>query len=140
MEKKRGRKIAQVMDLETKHDAYMRRRKVLVDMTLQLENKKTLHMTHEEKAKLCEEVANLDFARMQAVVRLIAQNLNRMDLLTEVEVDLDVETIDNVTLREIQYFLKNPTVMTLKEELRSIEAKIATIEGQLVDIRFQKVG
>lgn len=140
MEKKRGRKSAQVVDLEVQHDALMRRRKVLMDLMVELHNAKQVDMSLEEKQRLCEEVSQLDFVRMKAVVDIIAKGMNQHDIMTEAEIELDVDSIDNVVLREIQFFLKSPTLTTAKVALQGIEEEITGIETKLVDIRFQKVG
>ena len=112
---------------------------MLVDLTLELERAKMKEVSMEEKLKLCKDVAALDFVRMRAVVDILALGTNQPSLLAKVEVDIDIASVSNVVLREIQYFLFSPTAMTLKDELRVIEAKIATIKSQLVQISFQKV-
>lgn len=139
MEKKRGRKSAVVMDLEQRHDELMKRRRAMVDATVELEKLKVIEMTYEEKRTLCQDVSGLDFVRMKGVADIIAKGMNRPDILNEVEVDLDIDHIDNVVLREIQYFLVSPTACTAKDALREIESNIADIESKLVDIRYQKI-
>lgn len=140
MEKKRGRKSGLVMELESRHEELMKRRKAMVDASVELEKLKQLEMTYNEKRKVCEEVAELDFVRMKAVVDIIARGMNRPDILNEVEIDLDIDHIDNVVLREVQYFLQNPVAATAKDALRKVEADITNIESRLVSIRYQKVG
>lgn len=139
MEKKRGRKSAVVMDLEQRHDELMKRRRAMVDACIELEKLKVIEMTYEEKRVLCQDVAGIDFVRMKGVADIIAKGMNRPDILNEVEVDLDVDHIDNVVLREIQFFLMSPTACTAKDALRQIESDIADIESKLVDIRYQKI-
>lgn len=138
MEKKRGRKSAVVMELEARHDELMKRRKVMVEATVQLEKQKQIEMTFEEKQEICEQVAALDFIRMKEIVNIIARGMNRPDILNEVEIDLDIDNIDNVILREIQCFLNNPVAATAKGALRQVEAEIADIESNLVGIRYYK--
>eukprot|EP00177_Eucheuma_denticulatum_P008743 GFKZ01015883.1.p1 GENE.GFKZ01015883.1~~GFKZ01015883.1.p1 ORF type:complete len:500 (+),score=93.49 GFKZ01015883.1:80-1501(+) len=140
MEKKRGRKSAVVMELEAKHEELMKQRKAMVDVNVELGKMRQVEMTYEEKRALCEEVSGLDFVRMKAVADIISHGMNRPDILNEVEVDLDVNSIDNKVLREIQYFLKSPAAMTAKDALRNIEAQVAEIESRLVSIRYQKIG
>lgn len=140
MEKKRGRKSAVVMELESRHDELMKQRKAMVDVTVELAKLKQVEMTYAEKRKLCEEVAELDFVRMKAVADIISQGMNRPDILNEVEVDLDISVIDNKVLREIQFFLQSPAATTAKDALRNIESDIADIESKLVAIRYQKIG
>lgn len=139
MEKKRGRKSARVAELEVEHEGLVKRRKMMVDTTLELEKLKQVEMTVSEKRTLCEEVAGLDYVRMKGVVDLLARGLSRPDLLSEVEIDLDMDAIDNVLLREIQFFLRSPVAMTAKEALRTVEEEIVGIEKQLVVMRYQKV-
>lgn len=139
MEKKRGRKSARVGELELEHEGLVKRRKMMVDTTLELEKLKQVEMTVSEKRTLCEEVAGLDYVRMKGVVDLLARGLSRPDLLSEVEIDLDMDAIDNVLLREIQFFLRSPVAMTAKEALRTVEEEIVEIEKQLVAMRYQKV-
>lgn len=140
MEKKRGRKSGVVMELEQRHDELMKRRKTMIDASVELERMKQIEMTYEEKRTLCEDVAGLDFLRMKAVADIIAKGMNRPDILNEVEVDLDIDHVDNFVLREIQYMLLSPTACTAKDALRQVESEIADIETKLVDSRYQKVG
>lgn len=139
LEKKRGRKSVKVTELEAEHEALVKRRKVLVDTNLELERMKQLDMTYAEKKAIVDEVAKLDYVRMKGVVDVIARGMGRPDILSEVEIDIDVGDVDNVVLREIQFFLKSPVAMTAKDALREIESNIADIETQLVDRRYQKV-
>lgn len=138
MEKKRGRKSALVMELELRHEELMRRRRVLVEASVALERKKQIQLSYDEKVEICEQVAVLDFVRMKAVVDIIARGMNRMDILNEVEIDIDIDKIDNVVLREIQSFLENPAVCTARGTLRRIEAELADIESRLVQIRYYR--
>lgn len=139
MEKKRGRKSALVMDLEAQHDTLMKRRRGMVEMGIELEKMKQIDMTYAEKKKICTEVEQLDFVRMKGVVDMIARGMNRPDIFNEVEIDLDIDHIDNVVLREIQFFLRNPGATTAKDALQHIESEISDIETRLVEIRYQKV-
>lgn len=139
MEKKRGRKSGLVMELEAGHEDLMRRRKAMVEASVELESLKQVEMTYAEKRKVCEQVAGLDFVRMKKVVDIIAKGMNRPDILNEVDIDVDIDHIDNVVLREVQFFLSNPVASTAKDSLRKIETDIATIESKLVSIRYQKV-
>ncbi|KAI0563433.1 Bromodomain containing protein [Gracilaria domingensis] len=140
MEKKRGRKSAIVMELEVQHDDLMKRRKAMVEMSVELNKMKEIELSFEEKQAICEQVARLDFVRMKAVVDIIARGMNRMELLNEVSLDIDVNELDSKVLRDIQFFLKNPAAHTARDALRHIEAKITDIETRLVEIRYQKVG
>lgn len=139
MEKKRGRKSALVMELEMQHDELMKRRRAMVEAAVELEKMKQIEMTFGEKKQLCDDVGILDFVKMKAVVDIIARGMSRPDIVNEVEIDLDVDHIDNVVLREIQYFLKNPAAHTAKEALQKVEAELTEIETKLVEIRYQKV-
>jgi Bromodomain/Bromodomain extra-terminal - transcription regulation len=139
MEKKRGRKSALVQDLEVKHEQLMKRRKLLLDSAASLERRKQVQMTFEEKSALCDQVAVLDFVRMKGVVDIIARGMNRYDILSEVEVDMDIDGIDNSVLREIQAFLDNSTVVAALGTLRNVDEDLAEVEAQLVDIRYHKV-
>lgn len=138
MEKKRGRKSGVVMELEAQHDELMKKRKVMVETAMELESQKQVEMTFEEKKKLCDQVSELDFVRMKAVVDILSRGLNRPDIINEVEIDLDVDHIDNKVLREIQYFLKSPAACTAREAVAQVEAEITEIETKLVHIRYQK--
>eukprot|EP00178_Gracilaria_changii_P016966 TRINITY_DN48587_c0_g1_i1.p1 TRINITY_DN48587_c0_g1~~TRINITY_DN48587_c0_g1_i1.p1 ORF type:complete len:467 (+),score=112.14 TRINITY_DN48587_c0_g1_i1:42-1403(+) len=139
MEKKRGRKSAIVMELEVQHDDLMKRRKAMVDMSIELSRMKEIQLSFEEKQAICEQVSQLDFVRMKAVVDIIARGMNRMELLNEISVDIDVDNIHTEVLRDIQFFLRNPAAHTAKEALRHIEDKITDIETRLVEIRYQKI-
>lgn len=139
MEKKRGRKSVRVMELEGQHDSLMKRRKMMLELSAELEKRRQLQMTYLEKKKLCEEAAALDYVRMKGVVDILARGMSRPDFNNEVELDLDVDTVDNSVLREIQYFLKNPAGMTARESVTQVEAQISEIEQELVDLRYQKM-
>lgn len=139
LEKKRGRKSSRVGDLETQHEVLIRQRKAMLDSIIDLEQQKQFEMTQAEKKALCSQVSNLDYIRMNAVVELIAQGMGRPDLRNEIEIDLNMDTIDNGVLREIQAFLKDPVGMTAKDALRKVEDEIEQIESELVDLRYQKV-
>jgi Bromodomain extra-terminal - transcription regulation/Bromodomain len=139
MEKKRGRKSAVVQDLEVKHDQLSKRRKMLLDSAADLEQRKMIPMTFEEKAALCDKVSVLDFVQMKAVVDIIARGMDRQDILDEVEVDMDIDGIDNKVLREIEAFLNNSTLVAAHGTLRSVDEEMTEIESQLVDIRYQKL-
>lgn len=139
MEKKRGRKSARVSELEAEHDAKVKQRKMMADTSIELDKRKQMEMTLEEKRKLCDACSGLDYIRMKGVVDILAKGMNRPGLLSEVEIDLDIDAVDNVVLREIQYFIKNPVGMTAKDALRQVEEEITQIEAELVDIRYQKV-
>lgn len=138
MEKKRGRKSVRVIELEGQHDSLMKRRRVMMELSVELEKRRQLEMPYLEKKKLCEEAAALDYVRMKGVVDILARGMGRPDLLNEVEIDLDIDYVDNSVLREIQYFLKNPAAMTAKESVRQVETQISEIEQELVDLRYQK--
>lgn len=139
LEKKRGRKSSVVQGLENKHGSLTKRRRLLLDSAMKLEARKKEPMRIEEKAALCEQVAVLDFIRMKTVVDIIARGMNRQDILTESEVDMDINTIDNSVLREIQAFIGAAPVVAAHGTLESVDKEIADIEMQLVDIRFQRV-
>lgn len=139
MEKKRGRKSTRVTDLETQHESLMKRRKGILERAMELEKFKQVQMTFNEKKVLCDDVAELDFIRMKGVVDILSRGMNRPDMMSEVEIDMDVDHVDNAVLREIQFFLKNPSITTAKDGLRKLEANIADIETKLVHIRYQKV-
>lgn len=140
MEKKRGRKSTTVMELELQHEDLMRRRKVIMEANIELEKTKQIEMTADEKRNLCELVSQLDFVQMKGVVDIIANGMKRSDLLNEVIVDIDIETIDNHVLREAEFFLKNPVALTASHAIHNIEAEITDIETKLVEIRYQKIG
>jgi Bromodomain extra-terminal - transcription regulation/Bromodomain len=139
MEKKRGRKSAVVQDLEMKHEQLSKRRKMLLDSAAELEQRKMIPMTFDEKAALCDKVSVLDFVQMKAVVDIIARGMNRQDILNEVEIDMDIDGIDNKVLREIQAFLGNSTIVAAHGTLRSVDEEMTEIETQLVDIRYYKM-
>lgn len=136
MEKKRGRKSGVVMELEAQHDELMRKRKVMIETNMMLEKEKQVELTYDEKQYLCREVEMLDFVRMKQVVHIIARGMKRPDIINEAEIEIDVDHIDNVVLREIQYFLKNPAATTAREALTLVEAQLTEIETQLVSIRY----
>lgn len=138
LEKKRGRKSVRVMELEAQHDNLMKRRRVMVELALELEKRRHVEMPFLEKKKLCEEAAALDYVRMKGVVDILARGMSRPDYVNEVEIDLDIDAVDNSVLREIQYFLKNPAAMTAKESVRQVESQITEIEAELVELRYQK--
>ena len=140
MEKKRGRKSGLVMELERGHDELMKRRKVMIEACVELERLKQVEMTYEEKKAVCDEVAELDFVRMKAVADILARGMNRPDILNEVEVDVDVDHVDNVVLREIQLLLNNPAASTAKDALRQVESDMADIESKLLDQRYKEIG
>lgn len=139
MEKKRGRKSGVVQDLEVRHDRLLKRRRMLIESANRLEKMKDVEMTSAEKRALCDTVAVLDFVRMKAIVEIIARGMNRSDILSMDEVDLDIDTISNRVLREIQAFLANPPMVAAHGILRSVDEEIADVETQLVDIRYQKI-
>lgn len=138
MEKKRGRKSAVVMELEGRHEELMKRRRVMVETGLRLEKQKQIQVTYDEKAAICEQVGALDFVRMKAVVDIIARGMNRLDILNEVEVDLDIDNIDNSVLREVQCFLDNPAAVMSRGALQAVESELADIESDLISIRYNK--
>lgn len=137
MKKKRGRKSARVTELEEEHEGLLKKRKIMVDTTLELESLKHVQMTVSEKLALCEDAAVLNIAQVEGLVDLLARRLSRPELLSEANIDLNIVTIDNALLREIQFFIRSPVTMTTKEELRTVEEKIKEIEKQLVVMRYE---
>lgn len=140
MEKKRGRKSATVQQLEVRHEELMRRRRIIVETKERLDRLRHMQMTMEEKVKLCEKMSTLDAVQMREVCQIIAVGTNQPQLLSEVEVDVDVENMDNRILREIQVFLENPVVAKCQSNLRAIETELADIEQEYVGIRYQTPG
>lgn len=140
MEKKRGRKSTVIMSLEEKHKMLMRQRKLIKESMEELERRKQVPITYEEKARMCEDVANLDFVRMRSVVDIIVRGIDRPDILDQEEVELDIDILDRRTFRDVQVFLENPSLMSAHGTLRSVEAEIAALEAQIVKIRYRKAG
>ncbi len=140
MEKKRGRKSVTVQQLEVRHEELMRQRRVIVETKIELDRRRHLEMTLEEKVKLCEKMSTLDFLQMREVCQIIAVATNQPQLMSEVEVDVDLETLDNHVLREIEVFLENPVVAKCQSSLRAIESELADIEQEYVGIRYQPAG
>lgn len=140
MEKKRGRKSITVQHLEARHEELMRQRRVIIETKVELDRRRHLEMTLGEKLKLCEKMSTLDFVQMREVCQIIAVGTNQPQLLSEVEVDVDLENLDNRVLREIQVFLENPVISKCQLSLRSIESELADIEQEYVGIRYQTAG
>lgn len=140
MEKKRGRKSALVMELESKHDELMRRRRTMLELGIELDKMKQVEMTYKEKEAVCHRVRKLDFVRMKTVAGILAKGLIRPDILNMLEIEMDCSSINNATMREIEFFLKSPSAMTAFDALRAVETEISNIESQLVQIRYQPIG
>ena len=140
IEKKRGRKSVTVQQLEVRHEELMRQRRVILETKVELDRRRYLEMTQDEKVKLCEKMSNLDFIRMKELCQIIAVGTNQPRLLSEVEVDVDIENIGNRVLREIEVFLENPVVAKRQLSLRAIEIELADIEQECVGIRYQLAG
>lgn len=139
IKKKRGRRSAVVQSLELKHEELMRRRKLLRDWSVQLEQKKLLAVTMHEKIAICEKVAKLDFAEMKQLVDVIASGMNSFEILDRMLFDLDVDKIDDKLFRDIEAFVDNPTVFTALGTLPTVDSELAAVETKLVDARYTKV-
>lgn len=140
MQRRRGRKSAVVQDLENRHDVLTRRRKVLLESRAALESNTKIPMSVMEKALLCDKVAVLDFVRMGAVVDIIANGMNRHDILDKPEVDFPIDSLSNGVLRRIQAYLEAPAVVASHGTLKVVDREIAEIESQIVGIRYVPVG
>lgn len=134
--KRRGRKNALAFGLEVRHDELMQRRVRLVDAKVELQRRRHVMLTHQEKEELCSRVRMLDFVQMKCVLQIIAQGMARMDLLQLNEIDIDIERIDTPVLREIQLFLEDPTLATADQSLMELDKELMDIEAEYVAMRY----
>lgn len=126
-----GRKRTRGSELEMEHDRLLEQREALLKSVSTLEQKRQIQMTYSEKKKLCEEAACLDYGRTKSVAIMLAQGMNRPDLLNEAVIDIDIDWVDNSVLREIEYFLKNDTAETIAQSIRQLRSQIAQVERDL---------
>lgn len=135
MDEKRDPKSVRVAELERQRDSLLKRHRQLRELSVEFERQKQLQMLFSEKKKLCEDAAELDYERMKRVVEILARGMGRPEYINEIDLDLDIDFLDNSVLREIQFFLKNPSALTAKENLRQTESQILDIEYKLFDLR-----
>lgn len=139
MEKKRGRKSAAAQSLETKHDGLMRQRRQLLEARMELNRRRQTQLNDQEKRELCAKVRVLGCVQMKCVVQIIAEGMNRLDIIRENEVDIDINRVDTRVLRDVQFFLENPALVKALESLTEIERKLTDIEAEYVSYRYQRV-
>eukprot|EP00171_Calliarthron_tuberculosum_P010098 IDg10098t1 len=114
--------------LEARHDELMRQRRQLVEARVELDRRRHVQLTDEDKNQLCAKVRVLGFLQMKCVSQLIAHGMNRLDMLSEKEVDIDVDRVDTHVLREVQFFLENPPLAKALHSLSEIERTLTSIE------------
>lgn len=137
LEKKRGRKSVTVQALEVQHEELMKQRRLIMDVKRTYERTKTIEMTHAEKKALCEKVGTSDYLLMRKVVEILARRLHAPSMLQENEIDVNIEQLDNPTLREIEVLLDKPVLAALQATLPDIESKLTEIEAHYIGIRYQ---
>lgn len=73
----------------------------MLGSTLALEKLKQIESTLSKKRKTCKEMVGLEYVIMKTEVHLLVREISRSDLLSEVEINVDVYAIDNAVLWEI---------------------------------------
>lgn len=134
---KRRVRSPHLMALEERHHELMQRRAQLVEAKLELERRRHVLLTEQEKAEVCRRVGSLDFVEMRAVLRMVAEGMGRMDLLQLNEIDIDVDRMDTRVLREIQLFLQQPTLANPARSLLQVDSELAHVESEYVEIRYE---
>jgi len=70
-------------------------------------------MTFEEKNLLSSNISKLDSMKLAKVVEIIQSRAPKASSqATETEIEIDLDKLDNVTLRQVEKFVKSATVVT----------------------------
>lgn len=128
--------------LEKEHKTLTRQREVLLHAESEMKTRKSRGFTVSERRELyerfkllhdCEEDAFLMFG----VVGILSRGMKCPGLKKQKVVNITLDKMPDAVLREMEYFLDNPTLVRAIDTLDDVEKRILTIEVEYVQLRYK---
>lgn len=132
---KAGVECEQVTRLKMLHREKMAEWKLFLKKRIVLEKKKMLPMKTQEKRELCDTVQQLSPSQLKEFLGLLATGMNDETMKDETMLEIDIDMVDNATLRELQGFVQNPE-QVLEKATRNAENEVASIETMILCLGY----